>query len=56
MGQWPELIQELLTSISGGNNPTLKKAALKAIGYVCESIVSICIVLSLYSLVILMYI
>ncbi|KAI8052236.1 armadillo-type protein [Syncephalis plumigaleata] len=38
MGQWLELIQQLLTSISGGNNPTLKKAALKAIGYVCESI------------------
>ncbi|KAI9593453.1 karyopherin Kap95 [Syncephalis fuscata] len=38
MGQWLELIQQLLASISGGNNASLKKSALKAIGYVCEAI------------------
>lgn len=45
-GTWPQLIPTLLESVSRKDNPALRQAALQALGYVCESVVSQCIFLS----------
>jgi hypothetical protein len=41
--QWPELIIRLLENMTTSDNAMLKRATLKTIGFVCESIVSIMI-------------
>ncbi|RKP07815.1 armadillo-type protein [Thamnocephalis sphaerospora] len=36
--QWPELIARLLENVTSSDNAVLKRATLKAIGFVCENI------------------
>ena len=39
--QWPDLIQRLLSNVSGvQNTEAVKEASLEAIGYICEELVS----------------
>ncbi|CAO1632013.1 unnamed protein product [Sympodiomycopsis kandeliae] len=40
VGQWSELIAQLLTAIKDQTNERLRQSALQAIGYVCESVKS----------------
>lgn len=40
VGQWPELIGQLLQFVSNEENTGLRIATLQAVGYVCEVIVS----------------
>lgn len=40
VGQWKELIGQLLAAIKDQNNARLRQSALQSIGYVCEQVVS----------------
>ena len=41
VGQWPDVIQSLLTNVSGvQSTEAVKEASLEAIGYICEEVVS----------------
>jgi importin subunit beta-1 len=40
-GQWPELIDVLLGFVNDASNTNLRIATLEAIGFVCESVVSL---------------
>lgn len=39
-GLWPELISQLLAAVGNAENQRLRQAALQAIGFTCENIVS----------------
>ena len=44
-GQWPDLIEILLGFVNNQPNPNLKVATLQTIGFICETIVRLSLVI-----------
>lgn len=51
VNQWPELIPQLVANVTNPNSTEhMKESTLEAIGYICQDIVSICLLLLTYIL------
>lgn len=51
VNQWPELIPQLVANVTNPNSTEhMKESTLEAIGYICQDIVSTCLLFLIYVL------